>query len=641
MIIAVGFIAYSNTFHSPFLFDGRSEITENPVVKDIRNFSSGWKGYDYNPRRFLGYLSFALNYHFGGKEVAGYHTVNLLIHLGCALLVYLLVLITFRTPLMSRSAISFPSDPDLIALFSSLLFVAHPLQTQAVTYIIQRLASLAAFFYLLSAVMYIKGRQAIEKQADAVSRSAYIKTALFFTGSLVSAVCAMKTKEIAFTLPFVICLYEVVFFKAPSGKRLLFLLPVVLTLIIVPLSIFHADKPLGEVLSELNEKTRAQTQMARSEYFATEMRVIVTYVRLIFLPVNQNLDYDYPVYNSLFTPEVFFSFLFLLSVFGTGVYLLFKAHGALNRQRPASSGKRQFTLHDSHLMVYRLIGFGVLWFFITLSMESGVIPIADVIFEHRLYLPSPGFFIAAATGALVAARRLRIEKIMVITLALLIFIFSGLTYARNAVWNDEIGFWRDVAKKSPEKVRPHYELANAYRIRGLMNRAMEEYEITLRLKPDYPECRNNLGNIYAAGGRLDMAIEEFKTALKSRPDYADAHYNLAGAYEAIGRLDMAIEEYRTVLRLKPDYAEAFYNLAGAYMSGGRTDAAIEQYKASLRLRPDYAEAHNNLGIAYASKGLLDMAIQEYETALRLRPDYAKARANLEIAKAAVAVKPSR
>ncbi len=123
----------------------------------------------------------------------------------------------------------------------------------------------------------------------------------------------MKTKEIAFTLPIMILLYEFIFFKSTLKRKLVFLVPVLLTLVIVPMSMLHIDKPLGEVLSDLSEKSRLQTDMSRGDYLMTEMRVIVTYIRLIFLPVNQNLDYDYPIYRSFFSPPVFLSFLFLVS----------------------------------------------------------------------------------------------------------------------------------------------------------------------------------------------------------------------------------------------------------------------------------------------------------------------------------------
>ncbi|MFI5295609.1 MAG: type IV pilus biogenesis/stability protein PilW [Thermodesulfovibrionales bacterium] len=507
LIAAVGFLAYSNTFYSPFQFDDRSQIIDNPVIKDLKNFTSDRRGYDYNPRRFIGYLSLALNYRLGGLDVIGYHIVNLLIHIGNAFLVYLFVLLTFRTPSMRQSADSSPPAPVLIALFSALLFVSHPLQTQAVTYVIQRLASLATFFYLLSLVMYIKGRLAIEKQDDTGGRLFSGPSLLFYLVSLIATVCAMKTKEMAFTLPLVIVLYEVIFFKSPLKKMLLFLLPIILTLIVVPLSILHSDRPLGEILSDVSEMTKVQTQMSRWEYLVTEMRVIVTYMRLIFLPINQNIDYDYPVYHSLLTPPVFLSFLFLLSIFGLGVYLLLRGM----KNNPPSSAAH-----------YRPIGFGILWFFITVSVESSIIPIVDVIFEHRLYLPLVGALTGITTGVLIAAKRLKIEKIVIPVLVLITLILSGLTYARNTLWKDEMSLWQDAVEKSPNKGRPH----------------------------------NGLGAAYASNSQLDMAIAEYQTALRLKPDFVEARFNLAFAYLKKGNADIARREVDLILNVKPDLYEA-------------------------------------------------------------------------------------
>jgi protein O-mannosyl-transferase len=261
---------------------------------------------------------------------------------------------------------------------------------------------------------------------------------------------------------------------------LLSLLPVLLTLIIVPISVLHSDKPLGELLSDMSEKTKVQTQISRWEYLVTEMRVIVTYIRLIILPVNQNLDYDYPVYHSLFTPSVFLSFLFLLSIFGLGVYLLLRGM----KNNPPSPAAH-----------YRLIGFGILWFFITLSVESSIIPIVDVIFEHRLYLPLVGAFAGITTGVLIVAKRLRIEKIVIPTLALMTLVFSGVTYARNTLWKTEISLWQDVVEKSPNKARPHNNLGFAYASQGQRDGAIAEYQTALRLKPDSYEARQHLNDI--------------------------------------------------------------------------------------------------------------------------------------------------
>jgi hypothetical protein len=195
----------------------------------------------------------------------------------------------------------------------------------------------------------------------------------------------MKTKEIAFTLPLAIALYEFLFLRDSIKRRLLYLAPLLLTMLIIPLSILDADRPIGEFIGEAGEAARVESGVSRLDYLLTESRVVVTYIRLLLLPINQNIDYDFPFYNSFFDPKVFLSFLLLVSIVGLGAFLLRCSRSS----EPA----------------LRAVSFGIFWFFITLSVESSLIPIQDVIFEHRLYLPSVGVFLALASGAAIFAER--------------------------------------------------------------------------------------------------------------------------------------------------------------------------------------------------------------------------------------------
>src|SRR5208283_1708111 len=211
--------------------------------------------------------------------------------------------------------------------------------------------------------------------------------------SLLSAVLAMMTKETAFTLPVIIVLYEFVFFKSSLKKKLLLMIPILCTMLIIPITIIGTNRPLGEIIAYVSERFRLHSSLPRWDYLMTQMRVITTYIRLLFLPVYQNLDYNYPVYHSLFQIPVFLSLVFLSLILGTGVYMII-----ISSTSSRFSGLfSRFTIHDSR--PFRLIGFGILWFFITLSVESSIIPIADVIFEHRLYLPAAGAFIAITASA--------------------------------------------------------------------------------------------------------------------------------------------------------------------------------------------------------------------------------------------------
>ncbi len=687
-IAFVGLIAYSNTFNVPFVFDDNGQIAENLMIRRVDNFLLAFKGhpfnladgYLYSPNRFIGYLTLALNYRFGGLSVTGYHFINLAIHILNGILVYLLVTLTFKAEGIAHSAKSiaqnktFPqtervgsssekkdsgqagmtklkSLPDalspmpyaqLIALFSALLFVAHPIQTQAVTYIVQRFASLATMFYLLSVVFYIKGRlvsvkAAISHQPSAISHNPpssplslrgdrgglrFTVSAGWYLLSMISAVLAMKTKEIAFTLPIVIIVYEFIFFRSSLRKKLLFLIPVILTLMIIPISILGVNKPLGEILTDLSEKTRLQTDVTRWDYMFTEIRVITTYIRLIFLPINQNLDYDYPIYHSFFTPPVFFSFLFLSSLFATAVYLLYKTH------RAKSIGHSAISDQQSAISNSRLIAFGILWFFIALSVESSIVPIADVIFEHRVYLPSLGFFIAFTTTAFVFGKTKNRLTYIVLSFIVITLVFTGITHKRNRVWNNELILWEDVVAKSPNKSRPLNNLGLAY----IKARRYEDAEAALvsalNSDPSYVEAYNNLGDLNMKLGKLDAAEEALIKALSIYPDYPEAHSNLAAVYIKQGRYDEALKTAQKAVRLNSQSAEAYNNVSVAYRKLGRYDYAFKAAEQALRIRPDYAVPYNNIGLANVELKRYDDAMAAFKKALSLDPDYAEGYNNL-------------
>ncbi len=428
--------------------------------------------YEIYKQRFVGFLTLALNYRLHDLNVTGYHVLNFLVHVINALLVYCLVLLTFKTPFLSRLKIK--DHAGEIAFFTSVVFACHPLQTQAVTYIWQRVTSIAVMFYLFSLVSYIKwklvndpdsyspklntSKQHKARSAQTV-KAGGIKRNVFYVISILSAVLSMKTKEISFTLPIMIAAYELVFFKGNLKRRLLYLVPVLLTILIIPLTLVEIDKPLGELISDISQSTREQTDMSRMDYLFTQSTVIMTYIRLVFLPINQNLDYDYPVISSVNT-EVFLSSLVILMTITIAAFLFYRFR------------------NDEPLT--RLIFFCVLWFFITLSVESSFIPIVDVIFEHRMYLPSIGIFLLVVAMMFVVMERLNdrfkyIKKLIFGMLALIVFLLAGTTYARNNVWKDEISLWQDVVQKSPQKERAHRNLGLAYRSKGLTDKAIDQY----------------------------------------------------------------------------------------------------------------------------------------------------------------------
>lgn len=586
-------LIYSNTFSAPFVFDDIPNIVENPRIKDLKNFL------DLSGSRYIGYLSFALNYHFGNLSLFGYHLINLTIHIANGFLVYLLVRLLFQTPSMSRDGLGETDRASWIALATALLFVVHPIQTQAVTYIVQRFASLATLFYLFSVISYLKGRLP----------SADVRNKFFWCVlALLSTVLAMKTKEISFTLPIMLVLIEIVFFGAIDKERMVFLIHFLLTLLVIPFSRL-------DVVGSIEEGFAQQTTvLSRSEYLFTEFRVILTYLRLLLFPINQNLDYDYPVSHSFFESSVLISFLFLLSLFAVSVYSMFV----------------------SSSIWFRLAGFGMFWFFLTLSIESSIIPIWDVIFEHRLYLPSVGFLISLSAitfRAIPMKMRSTTATILVVSLLL---VFSIATYKRNTVWGEELTLWQDVVTKSPGSQRGHNNLGAFLSKKGELDKAAFHYSRALEINPRFAEAHHNLANTLAKQGKLEEAVQHYLQALQVNPELAEAKRNLANVYTNLGaklkqqsQIDEAAHLFSEAVQLNSDLDAAHYNLGTILAIQGRNEDAAFHFSEVLRIHPNDAVAHNDLGAAYYHLGRLQEALREFETASRMNPQLSEPRVNTE------------
>lgn len=642
LIVIIGLIAYSNTLHVPFIFDDTHNIAENSFVTGFtwpRDISQAkellW--YVLSNNRSVGYLSFALNYAFQGLNVTGYHIVNLAVHIINALLVYWLVVLTFKTPVFrvysspskAQSTDTFlamsPEQSSVIALLAALLFVSHPLQTQAVTYIVQRFTSLATLFCLLSLVTYVKFRMnnpEVSRETTERRAGSPLKSALWYLASVMCAILAMRTKEIAFTLPVILALYEFMFLEGKIRRRILFLIPLFLTMLIIPLTLLGAEKPLGELISDVSEKTRVQTAMSRGDYLFTEFRVIVTYLRLLVFPVDQNLDYDYPVYHSFFDLPVLLSFILLFFLIGTALFL---AYRSIRRSRT----------DDHSLPPVRLISFGILWFFITLSVESSIIPIVDVIFEHRAYLPSVGVFIAAGTSAFIFPEKFRrrwpwLPKTMVVVLSCIVIIVAGATYARNTVWQDEVGFWQDVVKKSPEKARAYGNRGFAYYKLRNLDPAIQDCEKAVSLDPVFLQAHLNCAMAYSDVGMLDKALHHYDEVLSIRPNYSEAYYNRGIVYVQKGLLESAIKDFSSAISIDPNYVDAYINRGITYNRLGFYEVGINDLTVAINLDVSRAIAHFNRGVAFYERGNCDRAIQDYTEALRLNPNYLAAKVNRDL-----------
>jgi len=617
VILLLGYLVYSNTFSVPFTWDDDRFIVANPHVRDtsypIESLKKEYELYMHHKIRPLGMATFALNYRMFGFQVSGFHAFNLLVHLLNALLVYVLVILSFKTPFLRSSPAG--KNTGIVALIAALLFVSHPLQTEAVTYIFQRLVPLATLAYLLSLVMYLRARL-LWQAPGAVATTAKNKdksgqgwvAGAWYLGALSAAIAGMYTKEIAFTLPATITLFELCFFEKRNAKQIVALVPFWLTALIIPYQyIFSLSRSIASAT-----RGDGPIRLDRLDYLLTEFRVIARYLRLLVWPTHQNIDYDFPLYRSILNSEVFLSFLLLVVLAGVGVY----------SYRRSSVKER----------VWRLAAFGIAWFFITLSIESSILPMYLPICEYRMYLPSIGLFVALSSGLAIAFARLRGGALIALGLCvtLAIALLAGTAYARNALWADPIGFWKQTSEESPRKFVPSYNLAVAYSGHDRIREAINELARTISLSPNYPDAYQLRGELYFKLGAYAEAMKNAQAALALKPDSVNAHTLLGILYDMQGRLPEAIAEFNAAIRIAPNTARPHDELGVVYARQRRYPDAEAEFKAANKNDSDYVRSRINLGILYDEEGRFEEASAELQTALRLDPGSADARKNLGI-----------
>lgn len=577
LLIPLGFALYSAALRAPFVYDDRGYIVTNADIRSLSNFL------DFSGTRYVGFLSFALNYRIGGLTPFDFHLTNILVHIINAMLVFFIVMEIYKTPLVRSMCRETGARTAFVsvAFASSVIFLAHPVETQAVAYVTQRFASLATLFYALAVFLYSRARALCDAEARGLDnhRGAGMKKWSFYAASLISTVVAMKTKEISFTIPFVITLYDYVFF--PEGFRkegMPLRIPFYLTLLIIPLSLLGPEIGIGSVRGIAGDLRKMELHDAGSisgyAYMLTQLSVIVTYIRLLLFPANQRIDYDYPLSGSLFEARALSSLFIILSLISLAVYVLWRSKKEMNFYGP-------------------LFSFGIFWFFITLLVESSVVPIQDVIFEQRAYLPSMGFIIAAVAAAAFLAGRickragLRIAEGMP-ALFILAAVCPLLFYAvhkRNLIWTDEMLLLNDAIGKSPRKARLYYARALVHMDRREFAEAVKDSTEAITLNPKLHNQYNIRGIAYSSLKMYRESLKDLTTAIAYDPTVAASYYNRGITYTSLGEYGKAVSDYNSALAIDPGYADAYNNRGVVYSLMG------EFKKAEADLKSACAKGH--------------------------------------------------
>lgn len=512
--VSLVLLIYSNTFDSPFHYDDYSNIVEHSPVHwnelslgNAKKLFEGW-GEEGAPReRWLSFLTFALNYYFGGLNVKGYHAVNTAIHIINGILLYLFLYKTLTLPSLRQY---FEREAGCISFLSSLLWLSNPVQTQAVTYIVQRMTSMAAMFYLLALLFYIKGRLS-------EGRIRWIWWMLFGIAFILST----ASKPLSVTLPLMIAIYEICFLYRGNFTDILRLKRTYILMAIVMIV-------LPAVAVKYMLEMEIPVGFGLKERVYTEVRIIMHYMALLSLPLPErmSLNYDYPLSRTLLEP--------LTTFFSLSAIILFITWAALNiRRRP-------------------LLSFFLFWFLITVSAEA--LPLAtELIFEHRCYLPSMALFPAVVVGAHSVWKVDSFGRRAAIAISIIVLIlFSVNTYRRNLIWSDGSSVYSDSVRKYPRSLEARLNLGTYYLNNGMYDEAIAQLTKARELHPRRSNIYKYLWRAYHEKGLYEMAIIAIKRSIELGGNSFEAYAALGNSYLLKGDISEAEEAYKVAMKLARD-----------------------------------------------------------------------------------------
>jgi len=592
-------ITYSNSFDASWHFDDENNIlnnkplhlTELNLPNIQKTFFANWNGNDklYRP---VACLSFALNYYFGGTEVHGYHLINLMIHFLSSIFLFLFVYHTLNLPILEAK---YGPKSYFIALLSTALWAINPVQTQAVTYIVQRMTSMAGLFCIMAMYFYLKGRTT---SAPKLLNS----THYFLCG--VCGILALGSKENALMLPVVILIYDLFIVQGVTKKNLkkysFFLL--IAVIICVTLALIIAGPSI------LNPESLISGYQNRGftlwERLLTEPRVILFYISLLLHPMPDRLCLEHGITLStgLTTP-----ISTILSI--VAVLLIICAAAAGSRRWP-------------------LISFCIIFFFLNHLIEASVFPL-ELIFEHRNYLPSMLFFvplsILLSNGIQYFSKKRGLQAIFVLFVILILTGWGHSTYARNKVWTNDGILSFDCIEKYPDLARPHHNLARFYSRKGLYEAAINEYRISLsRENMNNLAGKNwtyyNLGSIYQKLEKDEKAMNYYEQAQKYQPSFAPTHIRKGQIFLKKGHYEKAEAEFQKALQVQKQSPAALTNLGHLYLRTNQNEKAMAYLQQALGSSPQDPDIMRRLGLAYRLMNQPGKAFVLFKTSLEINPN---------------------
>ena len=575
-------LVYGASLRVPLIFDDHPAIERNATIRQLWPLTpvlltpvsaAGATG------RPLVNLSLALNYAWGGLEVASYHVFNLTVHALAGLALWGLLRRTLRRCGPESVAQRYA---EKIAAAVALLWLVHPLQSESVICIVQRNELLAGLFYLL--IFY-----AFERSMDSRSSGWWRGVAVAACGA------GVMSKELVATAPLLVFLYDRTFIAGTLGAawraRWKFYASLALTWIPLGLLMASSEGRAGTVGFGLG--------MSGWTYLLTQCRALGIYLQLAVWPYPLVLDYGTNVVRGV--GEVWVQGILILG--------LLVATGWALWRRP-------------------VFGFLGAWFFVILAPSSSFVPLTtQTIAEHRMYLP----LIALMTLGVVGLARLGRDFIFGAGVGVVALALGLGTYGRTQDYRTEESIWLDTLKKIPGNARAHASMGQVRVREARWAEAAEFYATAVRLQPDYADAHNDYANVLDQLGRRVEGLEHHGIATRLKPDDGDISFNGARASLAAGRAADAVVGFERVVRREPERVEAWLGLSDAFISVGRSIDAAGALERAVRLRPELGELQYNLGNMWLGLARGPEAVAALSEAVRLRPDWAAAQNNLALA----------
>ncbi|MCD6384498.1 tetratricopeptide repeat protein [Candidatus Sumerlaeota bacterium] len=617
LIFALSIIVYANSLKNGFTFDDHDMVEKNQLVRSLslRNigeiFSTSWwwgstrqQSHEYRP---LTVLSFAIYYQLAGLRAWFYHLVNIMLNAGVGVLVFLVV-----RKFASISA---------LALGTGLLFAVHPIHTEAVNNIVGEAELLSALFFMSGLLLFLQGCvRAHDKKRIAKSRAkplssdnkpAWILLSLSYGAYLL----ALLAKEIAITLPVIAVLIHWLMYKERCGeksgkgdKKILsnfirgYWVYYIGFVVVVVVYFAMRINALGGVVSPTmtityldNVLEKARIEKDYLTLYLTAFKIIGQYLWLLLFPLKLSADYSYDAVPLISSPISAGVILTLLGLAGAFLYVYY-----------------HFRRKDWIPL------FAVLYFFIVFLPVSNFVKIIGVTMAERLmYLPSVGFCLFGAHVLWKVSGKRR--QIFFLFIGGVVLLYSLRTFARNYDWRDDFTLYKATVKTTPRCSRAHFNLANHYKERGDVEKALKHYQRAWQIAPGYGAPLSGIGEILAEQGKLDEAEKVFRQVIQMEDRYYPAHYGLAEVLERLGREHEALREYQKTIKLRPTEPAPYHKSAEILLRQGKLKEAEKLLRQALQIEPRLYISRIKLAEVLGKQKRWKESIKELEIATKYFP----------------------